>query len=82
MITATFVRYTVHEEGTRLVFTLDGMGPGQDTEITILLTDAEVAGLTTLGLARVLVTAKLQRRLMASGIAPRLDSLLGQSVIL
>jgi hypothetical protein len=73
-----FVSYTVEDAGTVLTFErLDA-----DQKYAILLTDAELAGVSTPTALRTLVTTKLNRKIKASLVASKLDAFIGQSVTL
>lgn len=76
----TFQGYQVTDPGTRLDFLAADPGPGQSAEVSILLTDADLATVTTQVQLRNLVTSRLQRKVRAAGIAAKLDQFIGQSV--
>lgn len=80
MADLTFLRYEVQDDGVVLEFVNFSPGPGKPTNYTIKLTDAELSGVTTLPQLRTLVTAKLQRKIQASGVATKLDGLIGATV--
>ena len=70
----TFDWYVVTDDGVQMGFV------GPLGTYTIRVTDAELAAVANLAQFRALVTAKLQRKVQAAGIAARLDRLVGQSV--
>lgn len=70
----TFDWYAVVDDGVVLGFV------GSNATYTIAVTDAELAAVSTVGQFRTLVTAKLQRKVQAAGIAARLDGLVGQTL--
>jgi ABC-type Zn2+ transport system substrate-binding protein/surface adhesin len=76
----TFSSYLVTDNGIVLTFVLTDPGAGESTEMSILLTDNELASVSTTPQLRSLVITKLQRRVRASGIASKLDPLIGQQV--
>lgn len=76
----TFTSYEVVDDGTRLNFVCANPGPGLPSDYVVLLTDAEIAGTTTNAQLKTLVTTKLSRKLRATGLASKLDALLGQAV--
>lgn len=78
----TFTGYTVLDAGTQLQFVSPDPGPGRPSDYAVLVTDAEMAAVTTAQQLRDLVLAKLQRKLLAALVASRLDGFLGQSVTL
>lgn len=74
-MTLTFRSYAVTDDGIALTF--EGSGDGA---YTIFLTDAELSAIATQAQLRAAVTAKLQRKVNATGIASKLEPLIGQSV--
>lgn len=80
MASFTFLGYDVQDTGIELEFANFTPGPGLPTNYTILITDAEIAGVSTLSQLRTLVIGKLRRKLQAEGIATKLDPLIGLSV--
>lgn len=79
-MTLTFIRYSVNDTGIALVFNADYPGPGKENEIVIMVTDAELAGVSTQPQLRTLVTTKLNRKLRAVGLSTKLDPFIGQSL--
>jgi hypothetical protein len=80
--TLTFTRYNVTDAGIDLWFTCDNPGGGMPSDYQVGLTDAELAGVSTVAQLKTLVTNKLSRRYRATGISTKLDALLGQSVVI
>lgn len=78
----TFVRYEVERDGVTLWFECYDPGPGQPSDYPVFVTNAELAGITTVQQFGELVLAKLKRYYRADGIASRLDSMLGRSITL
>lgn len=76
----TFTRYKVTDAGITMAFNANDPGPRADNEIVILLTDAELAGVTTQAQLRTLVMNKLNRKIRATGIATKLDPFIGQTL--
>ena len=73
-----FVSYQVTDAGTELTFErLDA-----DQRYVVLLTDAELAGVSTQVQLRKLVVTKLNRKIKASLVASKLDAFIGQTVTL
>lgn len=77
MADLTFRSYEVQDDGIDMVFTNFDPGPGLPNDYAIRLTDAELAGVTTLAQLRTLVTNKLKRKLQAEGIGAKLNPLIG-----
>jgi len=78
----TFTRYDVTDAGIALWFTCDNPGGGMPSDYQVSLTDAELAGVSTVAQLKTLVTTKLSRRYRATGISTKLDALIGQSVVI
>lgn len=78
----TFLRYEVQTDGmsVRLYFQADNPGPENPNEWMIAVTDTELSGVSNLGQMRTLVTTKLNRLIRSTGIAAKLDLLIGQSL--
>lgn len=76
----TFIDYAVTDNGVEMRFLADNPGAGNPSYYTILITDAEIAGISTAPQLRTLVTTKLNRKLRATGFATKLDPFIGQSV--
>lgn len=76
----TFTAYDVEDDGIRLRFVCSNPGGGEPSDYDILLTDAELAGVSTQAQLKTLVTTKLQRRWRAYGIASKIDQFVGQSI--
>jgi hypothetical protein len=76
----TFQDYNIRDDGIDMHFVCLDPGPGQENDYTVFLTDAELASVSTLLQLRTLVTTKLQRKLRASGVATKLDALIGGSI--
>jgi len=75
-----FTSYVVIDAGIEMAFICSNPGPGEVSEYTILMTDAELATVTTQAQLRTLVTTKLNRRYRATGIASKLDQFILQSI--
>lgn len=71
----TFLGYHVLDDGILLTFE-----SASASGIQVMLTDAELAGVSTQPQLRTLVTTKLQRKLRAAGIASKLDQFRGQTI--
>lgn len=80
MATFIFTGYDVTDSGIEFDFHRTDPPPGGDTELALLVADAELSAVTTASQLRALVAAKLQRRVQASGIAAKLDPFIGQQV--
>jgi hypothetical protein len=76
----TFADYQIRSNGIDLRFTVSAPQPGQPTEYTVRLTDAEITNATTNEALRIAVTTKLARQIYAASIAARLDPLLGVEI--
>lgn len=76
----TFTDYQVTDQGILFHFVCANPGPGQPSDYYVLVTDTELAGVSTQQQLVTLVTGKLQRRFRATGIATKLDPLVGQSI--
>lgn len=76
----TFLDYLVEDGGVRMNFVSPDPGPGQPSFYTILLTDADLAAVTTQPQLKSLVTTKLQRICRAQGFTTKLDPFIGQSL--
>ena len=79
-VSLMFVSYMVTVDGILLRFRSPDPGPGEASELEILLTDTELAGVTTQLQLRNLVQTKLERQIRATGIASKLDPLIGQTL--
>lgn len=80
-LVAIFSRYEVEDGGIRLFFVLPAPGPSMPTDADVLVTDAELAGVSTaVQLRDNLVLPKLRRKLHAENIATKLDPFVGQPV--
>lgn len=80
MATLTFKSYEVEDTVVEMTFVNFTPGAGLPTDYTIVVTDSELSGVTTLAELRTLVKTKLQRKIQATGIASKLDPLIGQQV--
>jgi hypothetical protein len=76
----TFIGYEVQDDGILLTFLCGDPGAGEASLWPVMVTNAELAAVTTLTEFRNLVITKLQRKYRAAGIASKLDGLIGQSV--
>ena len=72
--------YQVTDDGIMMWFVCGDPGPNMPTGYSVLVTDAELAGISTTAQLKTLVTTKLQRKYRATGISTKLDSLIGQSI--
>lgn len=81
---ATFIfqSYFVSDGGISLVFLCTDPGPGEESEYTVLVTDAELSAVTTQVQLRNLVDAKLKRKIRSANIASKLDQFIGQSLVI
>ena len=75
-----FTSYGVEDGGIRLGFVCADPGAGEASDYFVFLSDADLAGVSTLAALKTLVTTKLQRQFRASGIATKLDPLLGTTI--
>lgn len=75
-----FIDYEVTDTGISMHFLCNNPGAGMNSDYHVLVTDAELATITTQAQLKTLVTGKLQRKLRAVGIATKLDNLIGQSI--
>lgn len=80
--TMVFQGYEVTDTGIQMHFLCPAPGPGENSDWYIFLTDAEISAVTTVAQFKTLVLTKLQRRYRASGIATKLDQMIGQSVVI
>lgn len=80
-VTMTFIDYLVNDDGVILHFLCPNPGAGMESDYYVLLTDAEIGSVATIPLLAALVKTKLQRKLRATGMAAKLDSLIGQSLV-
>lgn len=80
MTTLTFTSYQVEDSGFVLTFYDANPGPGNENYKNILITDAELASVTSQAELQTLVLLKLRRKLLAAGIASKLDPFIGQIV--
>jgi hypothetical protein len=78
--TLTFSDYAVTDEGIGFHFVCTAPGPGEPSDYYVAMTDAELAATANAAALRTALTAKLGRKLRASGIASRLDGLIGQNL--
>lgn len=76
----TFSRYSVEDGGVRLYFVAGPRSGGEPSDYCILLTDAQLAAAGTAVDFLALVMTSLSRKVKASGIAARLDPLIGRKV--
>ena len=74
-----FIGYTVTDAGIEMEFQIVVPRPGP-TNFRILITDAELAAITTQNQLRTAVGTKLRRKLQGEGIASKLDGFIGQSI--
>jgi len=79
--TMVFASYDVQDEGIQLHFVCPDPGGGEASDYSCLLTDAELASITTLAELKALAKTKLERKLRAATIATKLDPLIGQSLV-
>lgn len=80
-LVATFTAYTVEDAGIRFRFVILAPGPEMPTDADVLVTDAELAAVTTAAQLRDnVVLPKLRRKLRAENIASKLDPFVGVSV--
>ena len=80
--TFTFTAYEVRDDGIRMDFVCLNPGPGQANDYSIVITDAELAAVSTVPQFTTLVTNKLQRKIRASGIAAKLDPRIGAALVI
>lgn len=80
MASLTFTGYTVRDDGIALDFEHPDPGPARPSVYTIVVTDAELAAVTTAQALRTLAQTKLQRKVLAANIASKLDDFIGQTV--
>lgn len=75
-----FTDYAVGDDGVRLHFVCADPGAGEASDYYVLLTFADVQGLTDLASFNTLVMTRLQRNVRAQGIASKLDALISRTV--
>ena len=76
-----FAGYDVLEsDGVRLRFNIPDPDPGVADTLTIIVSDAQLAAVTTPAQLRTLVTALLNRKVRKSTTVTRLDPFKGMSV--
>ena len=77
----TFMDYQLLDNplGIEFHFVCSNPGPGQPSDYTVIVTDAEWAAATNNTQRRTLVTNKLQRKYRAAGLATALDGLIGST---
>lgn len=80
-LTMIFIDYLVNDDGVVLHFLCPNPGAAQESDYYVLLTDAEIASVSTTPQLATLVKSKLQRKLRATGMATKLDALIGQSLV-
>lgn len=80
--TMTFLGYDVIDLGISMRFVCLLPGAGQPTDYSIVLTDAELAGVSTQPQLATLVRTKLERKFRATNIASKLDPFIGQSLVI
>ncbi len=80
--TMVFMSYQVQDSGIQFHFVCPDPGGEQPSDYYILVTDAEVAAITTLASAKTLILNKLARKYRALNIASKLDQFIGQSVVI
>ena len=78
--TMVFNSYEVVDEGLKLHFVCSNPGGGENSDYYVLVTDTELATITTQAQLKTLVQTKLQRKFRAQGIAAKLDIFIGQSL--
>lgn len=78
--TFTFTAYEVTDAGIVMAFVCLNPGPGEANDYSVLVTDAELAAVTTAPQFTALVQTKLQRKVRGAGIASKLDARIGQSL--
>lgn len=74
--------YRVMDAGIEMTFVCLNPGPGEVSVYTIVLTDAELAAVTTQPQLTTLVRNKLERKYRMVNIASKLDLFIGQSLII
>ena len=80
--TMTFTGYVVRDDGIQLNFSCATPGAGEPTDYAILLTDSDLAAITTQAQLSTAVRTKLERKFRLSGIASKLDPFIGQSLVI
>ena len=78
----TFSGYCVEDSGVRLNFTAGPRQGGEKSDYSIFASDAELAALSSAADFLTFVTARLNRKVKAAGIASRLDGLIGRKVVI
>lgn len=78
----TFNSYEVTDGGIIMHFVCDNPGAGMQSDWYITITDADLSTVNSLATFRTMVLAKLQRKFRGSGIANKLDNLIGGTVTL
>ena len=80
--TMRFDSYTVEDNGIQFHFVCIDPGPGMNSDYYVLVTDAELTGVTSQAQLASLITTKLQRRYRATGAASKLDPFIGQTLVI
>ena len=80
--TMRFEDYEVVDQGISLHFVCIDPGPGMNSDYYVLLTDADLTGVSTQAELASLVRTRLQRRYRATGIATKLDPFIGQNLVI
>ena len=76
----TLMDYQITDLGLDLRFVCFVPGPGQATDYSIVLTDADLVGVATQAQLRSLVISRLQRKLRATALTAKIDPFVGQTV--
>lgn len=76
----TFKTYVIGDSGIQMNFVCLDPGPGETTDYSIFLTDADLAGVSTQGQLANLITTKFNRKVRATNIASKLDQFINQSI--
>lgn len=80
--TMTFTDYEVLDAGIRCHFVSPNPGAGMASDWYVTLSDVDLAGSTTVAQLAALAKAALNRKLLATGIAATLDTLIGSNIVL
>lgn len=80
--TLTFKGYDVDDNGVKLHFVCADPGGGEANDYYLSLTFADLSTVTDLASFNTLVTTRLQRNLRLTGVASKLDALIGRSLVI
>jgi len=82
MASFRFVAYRVKDSTIDMLFDWADAPPGTCTDIVVVLTDAELAAVSSQANLVALARTKLKRKMKAEGIANKLDAAIGQTIMI